>query len=208
MMNSTAARRGPLEMVDEEQDARYQFMQLPKWLVYSGAWQAFGRRRTLADVYRALIMMDHSTDGLDTRRHGDDKRTFACANDDIARMVGCDYRTVGRAARDLHEIGLLEVYKPGVLRAWSHFRIERGRIVTLYRHVAPRLRKIHGGIQDREIANPDDKALSDTRIYGVENGSKPEPVIIGSMEMLKLWQTRPEQPEWPDPEAVAKILGL
>ena len=40
------------------------------------------------------------------------------------------------------------------------------------------------------------------------SSSKPEPVIIASMEMVKLWQTRPEHPEWPDPEAVAKILGL
>ena len=184
---------------------RFQYTLLPRWLEFSGITAAWGSRRVVPIVYLAIIRADHLTDGMEARRHGRENRTFAMPLDDLGQMTGAHAKTVGRVAQELHEVGLLEVYKPGCARVWSHFQINRGPLRELYGYVAPRLRRVHGGVHN---AGATDGALGATQIYGCANGTPPDPLVLDELQMLKLWKERPPEPEWPDPVEVAKLLGI
>ncbi|MCD6359269.1 MAG: hypothetical protein J7M38_00305 [Armatimonadetes bacterium] len=190
---------------EEEERTRFQYTLLPKWIEFSGIAAAWGRRTVVPTVYLAIIRADHLTDGMMNRRHGTENKTFAMPHDDLAQMTGVYIKTVGRVARELLDVGLLEVYYPGRTRIWSHFQVNRGPLLQLYQYVAPRLRRMHGGIHN---AGSGDGALGATQIYGVENGSPPDPMVCDEITMLKLWKQRPAEPEWPDPAEVANILGI
>lgn len=197
---------------DNEGQARFQYTRCPRWIEFSGIAGAWGLRNSAPPrIYLALIRWDHMLQGMSDRRHGHELRTFAVPNEDVAQMAGVYPDSVGKIAKQLLAAGLLEGYKHGSGKAWSHFQINRGPLLELYRYVAPRLRMMHGGVWNVEPGSKAArKALGTTQIYGgvTDPPSLPEPLTIDEIGMLKLWQQRPAKPEWPDPREVARILGI
>lgn len=188
-----------------EKRPRWIYSVLPKWLEFSGLRQAFGAQKAFASVFIALVKWDHQLDGdkMLRRRRGDGWRTFAVGHWDVAEMANVNKRVVGRAAKALDALGLLNEYVPGKPREWSHFQVNRERLLALFKYVAPQRRKVHGGIQN---ATGQDGALRPTVVYG--NATPPERVIVPADEMLELWKERPEKEKRPDPERAAEILGI
>jgi len=186
----------------------YSFVQLPTWLpftVKTGAWGQAAPRQ----LFLALVTWDLKTWAMPSRRHGDDRRTFEVSNRDVSIAAGAlDRKRMGEEARRWRdELGLLEVYEHGVGQDRSRYRFRMKVFSELFRHGAPRLPKMLGGIHD---AHRNDACLREPyKVYGHPGDTikLPEPIVIEPAEVMALWNARPDKPGVDDDE-VRQILGL
>lgn len=195
-------------MPQQNERPNYIFLQLPTWLPFTVTARAWGQAAP-RQLFLALVAWDLKTWAMPSRRHGDDRRAFWVSNRDVSILAGVgDRKRMGEEARRWRdELGLLEAYEPGLGKDRSLYRFRMEVFAQLFRHGAPRLPKMLGGIWD---AHRDDACLREPRkIYGHPGDSikLPEPLVIEPVDMMALWNGRPDKPGVDDDE-VAKTLGL
>lgn len=128
--------------------AQQQLDVLPRWLRWSGLPQVLGP--TAWALYQALVITDHQTMGLPSRRHWDG-RGFEATHDELVAVTGYDRRTVRRHLARLVERGPLSRYQEGRGGRASWFEINGDLLRQLYRYVGPILRPEHQGLRGCDL---------------------------------------------------------
>ena len=179
----------------------------PRWLEYSGLPQALGATRWA--VFRALVVLDHQTLGMEGRRRGKQRWAFAVPQRDLIAMTGLTDRTIRRAMQLVAASKLLRRYRPGRGREksaggqWGEYEIDTDTLVSLYRYVGPRLAPLHGGTQG--VAR--NQLPDEIQIYGREELHG----VCVDWKDLSMGQDSKrigEEPEVLDAHRVAEICGF
>ncbi len=184
--------------------AKWMFDTCPRWLSYSGLPQAL--RATRWVVFRQLVVIDHQTLRLPTRRSGPEGRTFAAPQADLIAATGLGERAVRDALKFLRQTELIIYYKPGAGHGsrggyWSRFRINTKTLEHLYRYVAPLIRPIHGGLAGADRAKLPEAGI---QLYGHQDKL---PVVLPWPTVYALL-AKAEAGGEPDQQEVARICGL
>jgi len=139
-------------MADDRQQqllpAQQQLDILPRWLRWSGLPQVLGP--TAWAIYQALVMTDHQTMGLPSRRHYDGL-AFEVTQGELEQVTGFCERTVRRQVGDLFARGLLEAYRESRAGKPGWVQIDREILRHLYRYVGPILRPEHQGLRGYDL---------------------------------------------------------
>ena len=155
-------------------------------------------------VAQNLILQDHRTEGLRRDRCGDGLLSFRWRQAALARVTGIPERTLRRVLSRIGAGRWLD-YAPGRGGRKSIFTVNREVMRELYEFHAPRAPSSACGLQD--LPNEDERTAQPRLIYGTDAGLVP-PVVIGGMDVIRLWRRRLRRPTFADLGEVRHILGL
>lgn len=194
-------------MNPHEERAKLQFSMCPRWLEYSGVPQALGGTRWA--IFHAVIVLDHQTMPIKSRRRGRGGKAFVAPHRDIIATTGRSEAAVKRALGYIQGTKLIEYYKPGQGRQkgmggrWSQIQVNTGTLVQLYRYVGPRIRPMHGGMAGIERSKLPDRGM---RIYGY--GAMAVELKWEDLSTIQTWARADQEAEEIDLERIAEICGL
>jgi len=177
----------------------------PRWLEYSGLPQALGATKWA--VFRALVVLDHQTLGMEGRRRGKARRSFAVPHRDLVAITGLKERCIRETLGYLAGTALLARYKAGLGRQkgaggrWSEFEMNVETLVALYRYVGPRLRPIQGGTADVQRK---DLPSAGIQIYGREQFG----AVHVPWEKLSAAETSKAIGEEPEPIEIFRVAEM
>lgn len=176
-----------------------QFDAMPRWLRWSGLSQVIGP--TAWAIYQALVMVDHQTMGLPSRRHGREGMAFEVRQEALERGTGFGERAIRLQTLELRSRGLLCDYRRGIAGHPSRYEICRPLLVDLYRYVGPILEPEHQGIRGVALRQNLEGGLI---IYGYHD-QRP---LIAHWEQLSTWQHQSLQAALPEVPKVDRIRAI
>lgn len=172
---------------------------MPRWLRWSGLAQVLGP--TAWAIYTALVMTDHQTMHMPSRRHYDGG-AFELRQEALERLTGLGNRSITRHVETLMIRGVLARYRPGRAAQASWYAVDRELLTALYRYAGPILPPEYQGIRGIALR---DNLEGGVIIYGYHEQM---PLTI-AWESLWAWQREGLSqglPEMPLTANVEKIV--